>query len=366
MGFKNRKTTRNNPQNPGKLTFDWRTYDNCWRYSVRGDDQLMKNLFPGLKARYGDARNLKCIVLEPALYQITGRNKQGSHRISSNLCRPGIMDRLTIYRRAIKADDWEILGKGYWSDLKDEVTGARNGGQWAHTVAIYLLQADFAPYDPDKEESGPYKTVKIGQIAYLNMRGFSSKFGWDKSATACNLDPKNCAGVVASNTESFLVEPEKKSDKAKYYPSFQFLQFEEVPGEGLGEQLREIGNKAFDTLDTFLQAHFDYYSSEEEEEDDEKGDDGEAEEIEVQEASEDDFEKFAEEHPELAEKMRTLMRAKGIPVKGDEPEKKKGRRKTKTEQAVERRKAELKGEGAVEKITEEEPEEAGLPEDLPF
>lgn len=339
MGFKNRKTTRNNPQNPGKLTFDWRTYDNCWRYSVRGDDQLMKNLFPGLKARYGDARNLKCIVLEPALYQITGRNKQGSHRISSNLCRPGIMDRLTIYRRAIKADDWEILGKGYWSDLKDEVTGARNGGQWAHTVAIYLLQADFAPYDPDKEESGPYKTVKIGQIAYLNMRGFSSKFGWDKSAAACNLDPKNCAGVVASNTESFLVEPEKKSDKAKYYPSFTFLQFEEVPK--IGEQLREIGNEAFDTLDTFLQAHFDYYSSEEEEEGDENGDDGEAEEIEVQEAPEDDFEK-------------------------DEPKEKKGRRKTKTEQAVERRKAELKGEGAVEKITEEEPEEAGLPDDLPF
>lgn len=338
MGFKDRTRVKKNPQNPGKMTFDWRTFDNCWRYSVKGDEHLMNNLFPGLKARYGDARNLKFIVLEPALYQIMGRNMQGSHRISSNLCLPGVMDRLTVYRRAIRADDWEILGKGYWSDLKDEVAGPRNGGQWAHTVAIYLLEADFAPYDPGKEEVGPYKKVKIGQIAYLQMRGFSSKLGWDKSAAAYSLDPKNCAGVVGSNTEAFLQEAEKKGEKAKFYPSFTFLQFDEIPK--IGEQLRKIGNEQYDILDSFLKAHFDYYSAEEEAEPDEKEDDGGP-----------DFEAGVTKGEEVDEEVETP----------------KGRRMTKTEQAVHRRKAEIRGSQAVEKVTEEDDgRDPEIPDDLPF
>lgn len=332
MGFNDRKRIKRNPQNPGKLILDWRTFDNCWRYNVRGDGELMKSFFPGLSARYGDARNLKFIVLEPALYQVTGRNKAGSHRVSSNLCLPGVMDRLVVYRRAIRADDWEIIGKGYYSDIKDEVTSNRNGGQWANTVAIYLLQGEFAPYDPDKDEVGKFKEVKIGQIAYLTMRGFSSKLGWDKSAAAHGLDPRNCAGVVASNTESFLNEAEKKSEKDKYYPSFKFLQFEEVPK--IGDKLRDIGNEAFDKLDAFLKLHFDYYSEDPDEEPEEGLDDGPVDE----DAPE----------PEMA------------PRDTDEPgeeKKKRGSRKTKTEQAVEARRKELKGEAAMEKVTEEEPEE---------
>lgn len=338
MGFKDRKRVKRNPQNPGKLTLDWRTFDNCWRYSVRGDEHLMKNQFPGLEARYGDARNLKFIVLEPALYQVTGRNKAGSHRISSNLCQPGVMDRLVVYRRAIRSDDWEILAKGFYSDIKDEVTSNRNGGQWASTVAIYLLEGEFAPYDPEKEELGKPKKVKIGQIAYLTMRGFSSKLGWDKSAAAFGLDPQNCAGVVATNTESFLNEAEKKSEKDKYYPSFNFLQFEEVPK--IGEQLREIGNKAFDILSHFLGEHFDYYAA--------AGDE------EAAPSEDDDDDTKGNSHYEEAE---------------EEDEKPKGRRKTKTEQAVEARKAELKGEKKMEKVIEEDeeaPEEVGLPNDLSF
>ena len=337
MGFEDRKRVKKNPQNPGKLTFDWRTFDNCWRYSVRGDDHLMGNLFPGLAGKYGNARNLKFIVLEPALYQITGRNKQGSHRISSNLCLSGVMDKLTVYRRAIRVDEWEILGKGYWSDLIDKVTGAQNGGQWASTIAIYLLEAEFAPYDPKKEELGKYKKVKIGQIAYLQMRGFSSKLGWDKSAAAYSVDPKNCAGMVATNVESFLQEAEKKSEKDKFYPSFTFLQFDEIPK--IGEELREIGNKMYDELAEFLGNHFEYYSEDEAEPDVEEEEEG---------AKGVDFKKRMEEEEEEEEK------------------KPKKRRKTKTEQAVEQRRAELKGEEAVEKIEEEEEEEAGIPDDLPF
>lgn len=336
MGFKDRKRVKRNPQNPGKLTLDWRTFDNCWRYSVRGDEHLMKNLFPGLEARYGDARNLKFIVLEPALYQVTGRNKAGSHRISSNLCQPGVMDSLVVYRRAIRADDWEILAKGFYSDIKDKVTSSQNGGQWASTVAIYLLEGEFAPYDPEKEEVGKPKKVKIGQIAYLTMRGFSSKLGWDKSAAAFGLDPQNCAGVVAINAESFLNEAEKKSEKDKYYPSFNFLQFEEVPK--IGEQLREIGNKAFDTLNDFLGKHFDYYAA--------AGDDEAA----PADDDDDDAKWSGNSRHEEAEEEG----------KGDE---KPGWRKTKTEQAVAARKAELEGEKKMEKVTEEDEE---LPDDLPF
>lgn len=330
---------------------DWRTFDGGWRYAIRGDETLVKTQFPKFPGKYGNARNVRAIVLEPALYQITGRNKDSTHRVSSNLCKMGTMDHLTVYRRMIKGKDWEIIGRGSWQDMKDVVTSNRNNGKWTLTIAVLFLDAELAPYDKT-DGVGDYKKTAINQIGYIQLSGFGISLGWKNSAVAAGQDPDNCAGKVIENLEMLHQPGKGASDKDKYYPIFTFREFSEFGKSA--DKLEEIGNKAYDVFASFLEAHLDHYAPDGDEDAEPDDDDTiEAPEEETPEDMEDYLSK-------LPADLRAQVEAALVKKEKRKP------RKTKTEKKQEEVARKAAGEEKFEKVEEEVDDGFEIPDDLPF
>ena len=380
-GFDSRKKVTRSPKSPVVLEFDWATYDNNWRYRFKMKDEDFHQQFGDVtQFKSGNARNLKFISLEPALYTAVGRNKEGTHRISANICKPATMDILTVFRRGRNNDDFEVVAQGPWNDIKDIVTSNRNGGSWAKVVAVWLLEAEVAGYNRETKKNEGWETIRPNCFAYLYLRGYSNMRGWTQSCKdgKIGVDPDNAAGFVVTNKESYEFKSEKKGEQDRYYPAFEFIEFEDIPK--IGKKLKTLGSEKFEELDQYLSNHFEHYMSKiDPHENDEQEQDDIPDAFKTEEEKKKEREK--KEEPDITTMVEALKAAgldeetilSVLKKKGGEP------KLSKTEKAIEEKKKKNKGKEdkpEYKKVQEEEEEEEenddagddifGDDEDLPF
>lgn len=244
MGLKDKRKEQgfgNRVQSPADIYLTWNPTRGVFSYSLPEKD--------GQEREMGDMKNLRFVILEPRLYKITGRND--NERIYSNLCMRFRHDLMQVWRRPFNGKPQKLNDKpAPYGDIRTLVNGAQ--GRYTKVIAVHLLSAKKAIYDPDKGKSGRWsKNQKMDHLAFMNLTGNAIIKGWGASLDEHEIgDDKDTCGMAVKQDKT--VETQGR-DRSKTYsqPVFEFTDLED------GSDILAAAEEKAKIVDAYLDEYFD-------------------------------------------------------------------------------------------------------------
>ena len=207
----------------------WNAQRGAWSF-VRG-----KKGEPDFKI--GDFRNIQGVILDPALYRITGKDKT-KRRVWSNLCYPERHDHLkVVYNNPAEPDTKpKVIFEGTYSelkDVKDNFPKSIPDCKFTRVIFVTLLKGEVSLYEDGRarkwEKFDYTKNLEEAPIVMLYLHGWAISKGYGQSVVDYNeaafLEDSTHEPVDAMNTDTMyfnqITAKNYKSDDGEWlYPYF--------------------------------------------------------------------------------------------------------------------------------------------------
>jgi hypothetical protein len=262
--FRKKVSVGNSTRNPAQ-PIRWNSQRGAWSFSSgrKGDPDF----------KLGNYRNIHGVILDPALYRVTGQDNQ-KRRVWSNLCYSDRHDHLKVtFKNGTEPDSKpKVIFEGTYGELKSVKNNFPKSipdCKFTRVIFVTLLKGEVSFYEEGRQrewEKFDYtENLEEAPMVMLYLHGWAINKGYGKSVEEYNTEaflanPQH-EPVDALNTDTMyfaqISEKNYRSDDDKWwYPYFKLTNLPIDHGDKkkakLAQAIADKSREHFEELDSFL------------------------------------------------------------------------------------------------------------------